>query len=144
MIAQKAVSSNLSELCIKELFHCVSGYIQTLRGYADFVAAGMSYVRAKELHTDAVQETENLKLLHPYLAVNVTDQILFIEQAHVSSLEPKTSKQITLLSWNIGHIRHGEYYTEVYMPSIFLAVREVPAITHLGMYKENALSCIYL
>lgn len=119
-----------------------------LRGYADFIAAGSSYVQAKKLNAGAVQETENLKLPHPHLAVDVTDQTLFIEQAHVSSLEPKKSKQITLLSWNmeqwLGHIRHGEYYTEVYMPSICLAVREVPAITQLGMYKENALSCVYL
>jgi hypothetical protein len=115
-----------------------------LRGYADFMAAGTSYVQAKKLNAGAVQETENLKLPHPHLAVDVIDQTLFIEQAHVSSLEPKKSKKITLLSWNIGHIRHGEYYTVVYMPSICLAVSEVPAITQIGMYKENALSCIYL
>lgn len=107
-IPQNAVSSNTSELCKKELFHCVSGYIQMLRGYADFVAAGTSYVQAKKLNAGAVQETENLKLPHPHLAVDVTDQTLFIEQAHVSSLEPKKSKEITLLSWSIGHIRHGE------------------------------------
>lgn len=115
-----------------------------LRGYADFMAAGTSYVQAKKLNAGAVQETENLKLPHPHLAVDVTDQTLFIEQAHVSSLEPKKSKQITLLFRNIGYNRHGEYHTEVYMPSICLAIRELSAITQLDMYKENALSCIYL
>jgi len=139
MTAQKAVSSNLSELWIKELFHCVSGYIQILRGYADFMTEGTSYVQAKKLNSGAVQETEHLKLPHPHLAIDVIHQTLFIEQAHVSSLEPKKSKQITLLYWNIGHIRHGEYYTEMYIPSICLAIREVPAITQLGMHKENAL-----
>lgn len=84
-----------------------------LRGYADFMAAGTSYVQAKKLNTGAVQETENFKLPHPHLAVDVIDQTLFIEQAHVSSLEPKKSKQITLFSWSIGHIGHREYYTEV-------------------------------
>lgn len=119
-----------------------------LRGYADFMAAGTSYVQAKKLNAGALQETENLKLPHPHLAVDVMDQTLFIEQAHVSSLEPKKSKQINLLSWNmehwLGHIRHGEYYTPVYVPSICLAVREVSAFAQLGIYKENTLSCMYL
>jgi len=72
-----------------------------LRGYADFIAAGSSYVQAKKLNAGAVQETENLKLPHPHLAVDVTDQTLFIEQAQVSSLMPEKSKHITLLSWNM-------------------------------------------
>jgi hypothetical protein len=104
-----------------------SGYIQMLRGYADFIAAGTSYAPAKKLNAGALQETEKLKLPHPHLAVDVMDQTLFIEQAHVSSLEPKKSKQINFLSCNmeqwLGHIRHGEYYTEVYMPSICFEVR---------------------
>jgi len=72
-----------------------------LRGYADFIAAGSSYVEAKKLNAGAVQETEKLKLPHPHLAVDVTDQTLFIEQASVSSLVQKKSKHITLLSWNM-------------------------------------------
>lgn len=118
-----------------------------LRSYADFMAAGAPYVQAKKLNADVVQETENLKLAHPHLADDIRDQTLCIEDAHVSSLEPKKSKQITLLSWNmeqwLWHIRHREYYTDVYMPSICRAVREVPAITQLGMCNENALSCTY-
>jgi hypothetical protein len=117
-----------------------------LRGYADFMAAGTSYAPAKKLNAGALQETENLKLPHPHLAVDVVDQTLYIEQAHVSSLEPKTSQQINFLSWNmeqwLGHIRHREYHTEVHMPFISLAAGEVPAFTQLGTYKENAVSCI--
>jgi hypothetical protein len=68
-----------------------------LRGYADFMAAGTSYVQAKKLNAGAVQETENMKLPHPHLAADVTDQTLFIEQAHVSSLEAKKGKQINFM-----------------------------------------------
>jgi hypothetical protein len=64
-----------------------------LRGYADFIAAGSSYVEAKKLNAGAVQETEKLKLPHPHLAVDVTDQTLFIEQASVSSLVQKKNKE---------------------------------------------------
>lgn len=119
-----------------------------LRSYADFMAAGAPCVQAKKLNADGVQEIENLKLAHPHLADDIRDQTLCIEDAHVFSLEPKKSKQIRVLSWNmeqwLQHIRHREYYTDVYMPSIYRAVRDVPAITQLGMYNENALSCTYL
>ena len=117
-----------------------------LRSYADFMAAGAPYVQAKKLNADAVQEIENFKLAHPHLADDIRDQTLCIEDAHVSSLEPKKSKQITLLSWNMEQwfgTSDTEYYTDVYMRSICRAVREVPAITQLGMYNENALSCTY-
>jgi hypothetical protein len=89
-----------------------------LRSYADFMAAGAPYVQAKKLNADAVQEIENLKLAHPHLADDIRDQTLCIEGAHVSSLEPKKSKQITLLSWNmepwLWHIRHRILYRRVH------------------------------
>jgi hypothetical protein len=59
------------------------------------MAARGSYVQAKKLNADALQEIENLKLTHPHLAADVMDQTFCIEQAQVASLEPQKSKQIT-------------------------------------------------
>jgi hypothetical protein len=119
-----------------------------LRSYADFLAARSSYVQAKKLNADALQEIETLKLTHPHLAADVMGQTLCIEQAQVSSLESKKSKQTTVLFWHmeqwLWYSRHRYSSTDVYVPFVCCAVREVPAITQLGMYKENALCCIYI
>jgi hypothetical protein len=68
------------------------------------MAARGSYVQAKKLNADALQEIENLKLPHPHLAADIMDQTLCIEQAKVSLLEPQKSKQITFIVLGYGTV----------------------------------------
>lgn len=62
------------------------------RGYADFLAASSSYIKARKLNAKALHEVEELKLAHPHLAADVMDQTFCIEQSQDSTTEPKKCK----------------------------------------------------